>query len=299
MKIVRLVLAAMVGVSLLGASAMAAEGAGSEQRRRNRQHRMERRKDLFERLVKELDLSADQQAQVKQIIETHNQAVENWRKEKSEDLETLREQMEKARKAEDAEALKTLREKVTGIFKGRRELQEAMHKQIKEVLTKEQNAKAEKMFQRGLRAVMGAGMIHRALGQLDLSDEQKEKIRKIHENYRDKMKNAKPEERRELMEKMREEMNSVLTDEQKAKAGDLRNRMFQRPEDWAGLNLTDEQKARIKEIRENCRKQIDSVLTDEQKAKIKERREERMKQWRNRQGRRGRGGGGGLSTDED
>ncbi len=43
------------------------------------------------------------------------------------------------------------------------------------------------------------------------------------------------------------------------------------------LNLTEDQKAKIKQIRESTRAQIETVLTDEQKAKLRAAREEGQK----------------------
>lgn len=373
MKTARLVMAVMIGVVMLGSAALAEEGDPVERKRQRMRVRQEARKDHIERVLKELNLSAEQQTQVKQILETHRQAVENWLKENGEDLKTLREQMRKARKEKDHKALKGLRKKMADGMKGRRELQKSLRKQIEAVLTDEQKTKAKEMMRRGHRAVIGARMVRRALGQvgltdkqeeqikkivaetqssackvespkekvelwqkavktiksdvltkeqakkfeqsmnrmrrrygrmmlmtgLNLTDEQKAQAKKIREKYHDKIENAEPEERWELMKKMREELESILTDEQKAKAKKHRRRMFQGRGDWAGLNLTDEQKAQAEKIREDYRNKMDSILTDEQKAKVKERHEGRRKRWQNRRGRNGgRRGSGNEDIDE-
>lgn len=110
----------------------------------------------------------------------------------------------------------------------------------------------------------GAGVSQRHDG-LNLTDAQKKKAREI-------FKNAK-------MEK-----EALLTDEQKAKMKEMRS---PRPKNgkngmrrgvdkrYAGLDLTDEQQAKIKAINEKARREKDSVLTDEQRAKMESLRKSR------------------------
>lgn len=307
MKTVKLVLVTMVGVMLFGASALAEEGAVGEQKRPRMEARKQFQHNLYERLVKELNLTADQQAQVKQILDTHRQAVENWQKENAEELKSLREQMDKARAEKDTETLKALRKKMAEGMKGRRELQEAMHKQIKSVLTDEQKEKFENISRMVRRVVEGARQIHAALRGLDLNDEQKEKIKKIiAETGEAAGKVETPKEKGELWQKALKTIKSdVLTEEQVKKFEQTMNQMRQRRGlmgPMAGLNLTDEQKAQMekigakyrdqiknagpedrRELMKKMRDEMNSVLTDEQKAKVKKNREEQMN--RRRQGR--------------
>ncbi len=307
MKTVKLVLVTMVGVMLFGASALVAEDAVGEQKRPRIQDRREFRDNLHERILKELDLTADQQAQVKQILETHKQAVENWQKENAEELKALREQMEKARAEKDTEAVKSLREKSAKIFKGRQELQESLNKQIKAVLTDEQKEKFENLSRLVRSAVIGAQQIRTALRGLDLNDEQKEKIKKIiAETGEAAGKVETPKGKLELWQKAVQTIKSdVLTEEQVKKFEQAMNQMRQGRGlmgPMADLNLTDDQKEQMEKIEAKYRDQIknagpedrrelmkkmrdemNSVLTDEQKAKVKKNREEQMN--RRRQGR--------------
>ncbi len=299
MKTVKLVLIAMVGVMLFGASAMAQENATDKPTTQRREVRREFLNNLYERLVKELNLTADQQAQVKQIIETHKQAVENWQKENGAELKSLHEQMAKAREANDAEAVKALREKLDKIFKGRQELQESLNKQIKAVLTDEQKEKFENLSRLFRRAVEGVQQIHAALRGLDLNDEQKEKIKKIiAETEEAAGKVETPKEKGELWQQALNTIKSdVLTEEQAKKFEQTLQQMRERRGFMglmADLNLTDEQKAQMEKIEAKYRDQIknagpedrrelmkkmheemNSVLTDEQKAKLEERMKNR------------------------
>ncbi len=320
MRTVKLLLTVMVGVVLLGAPALADENAPGERkrqrtkagrtgdRRQRTRARKEFQKNTLERMTKNLDLSADQQKQVKQILDTHRQAVENWQKENGEDLKSLREQFRKARKEKDAEALKALRKKRADSTKGRRELYATMRKQIEAVLTDEQKAKAKTMMRQGRRAVVGVRMVRRALGQVGLSDEQEVKIKKIVADTKAAADKAKtPKEKGELWQKAIKTIKSdVLTEEQVKKFDAAMQRMgrrYGRMRLAADLNLTDEQKAQGKKIREKyqdkiknakgeerlelikkMREELESILTDEQKAKAKKHRERNRKMFRNRVG---------------
>ncbi|MCK4627082.1 MAG: Spy/CpxP family protein refolding chaperone, partial [Phycisphaerae bacterium] len=290
MKTAKLLLTVMVGVMLLGAVAGAEENAPGERKQRRMQNREEARKGRLERMVKNLDLTADQQTQVKQILDTHHQAIENWMKENGENLKSLREQFREARKEKDAEALKALRKKMADSMKGRRELHAALRKQIEAVLTDEQKAKAKKMMGQRHRAVIGARMVRRALGQVGLSDEQKEKVKKIvADTQKSACKVETPKEKGELWQKAVKTIKSdVLTREQVKKFEEAMQRMGRRHGRMrllAALDLTDEQKAKGKKIREKyqdkikdakgeerwelikkMREELESILTDEQKA---------------------------------
>ena len=316
MKTAKLLLTVMVGVMLLGAVALAEENAPGERKRQrtkagrggDRRQRMRERgdfqKNTLERMTKNLDLTADQQKQIKQILDTHKQAVENWMKENGENLKSLREQFRKARKEKDTEAAKALRKKMAESTKGRRELRETMRKQIDAVLTDKQKAKAKTMMRQGRRAVIGAHMVRRALGQVKLTDEQKAKIKKIVDETQasaGKVKSAK--EKNELWQKALKTIKSdVLTKEQVKKFEEAMLRMgrrYGRMRLGADLNLTDDQKAKAKKIRETYRDKIknakpeerwelikkmrgelESILTDEQKAKAKKHRERNMRRFR-------------------
>ena len=70
---------------------------------------------FVERLVKELNLTQDQQTQVRQIFQTQRQAVENWRKENQAKVEDLSSQIKEALKAGDKDKAKAARQELQKI----------------------------------------------------------------------------------------------------------------------------------------------------------------------------------------
>lgn len=83
---------------------------------------------------------------------------------------------------------------------------------------------------------------------LNLTDDQKTKIKAIQENYRSKM-------------------QSILTDEQKNQLKAARGQGKGRG-GMQSLNLTDAQKQQMKELRQSQRQEMDKVLTPEQKQQL-------------------------------
>ena len=277
MKTARLFTMAMIAVILLGTSVQAQNAAPDRRARPVKRERGEHLKNLFDKMVKELDLTAEQQTQIKQILDTHRQAMENWLKENGEDLKALREEFKKARKEGNKEALKTLHEKRVSLLKGRREMGEAMHKQVSAVLTDEQKKKFEKGRRVRHRAMAGPQMVLRALGQAGLSDEQEAKIKKIVAETKDAAgKVESPKEKGQLWQKAVKTIKSdVLTDEQAKKFEQSMLRMRRRRNQMriaSALNLTDEQKGKIKSIRTGFREKIKNAD-----------REDRRRRWWRRQ----------------
>ena len=84
----------------------------------------------LEHLTKALNLTEDQQTQIKQILETQSQANENWRKEHGQELRDLHQQVQKARQENDTEALKAATQKFRELFKDRREAEKNVRDQI-------------------------------------------------------------------------------------------------------------------------------------------------------------------------
>jgi len=191
------------------------------------------------------------------------------------------------------------------------ELRKQMHDQIMGILTEEQAEKFAKMSagmkQQGKdkntesnhSQTMQNGPAHRLpFDQLDLTAEQKEQIQQI---------------RKEAMEKMHNDIMSILTDEQKEKLADLKKNFkdgpdsdSEKPENTDGsrkrefdfnrlaekLDLTQGQQTRIeelqqaarekasnaepqerKEIFEKLRDEIKNILTDEQVKELEEMRQ--------------------------
>jgi len=93
--------------------------------------------------------------------------------------------------------------------------------------------------------------------RLNLTDAQKAKLKTIRENTR-------------------QQIEGVLTSEQRAKLQAERGQQgMKRGQGWKSLNLSDDQKARIKAIRQASRTQMDSVLTLEQRSQIQQYKSQR------------------------
>lgn len=188
--------------------------------------------------------------------------------------------MEAARaKAEEAESRE---EKMKIMVAARKQIHD-------EVLTDEQKAKMKKGGPRGRRGPGFEG--------LDLTEEQKAKIKEILESAKaDAEKAETREEKAKIMRAAHKTIHeTVLTEEQRKKAA-ARRRGGERRRGF-GVELTEEQKAQVKAIMEAAKKEAaeaetpeakreimraaqkkvrDEVLTEEQKAKAAERRKKMM-----------------------
>jgi len=145
----------------------------------------------------------------------------------------------------------------------------------------------------------GGGMMMGAMPGLDLTPEQETKIAEIRTKYMKEMQDAAPEARREMFQKMRDEFNSVLTAEQKAKMAEMRpgtgmgpagmpgRGAFERPGMFSRvtgslailermverLNLTPEQREKITKLHQDAMEKLykqihDEVLTKEQQKQV-------------------------------
>lgn len=163
--------------------------------------------------------------------------------------------------------------------------------------------------------------MHQTINGLDLSEEQKTKVDAIFAQAKSdfealqqkwKQDDVAPRDRmeqgRKLMRDLNQKVMAVLTDQQKTALKEKRKEMMEKRDRWQGhgrrgemrgdrqgppemmermhrtlneLNLTDEQKQKIKEvmtdareksrkIMEEAREQIDQILTPEQREKLKE-----------------------------
>lgn len=132
---------------------------------------------------------------------------------------------------------------------------------------------------------------------LNLTDDQKARIKSIHETTQQQVQAVRQDKSltdaqkqnkiKEIRLTTKEQIKAVLTPAQQQKLKETRTKMQERRGnrgDMAGLNLTDQQKAQIKSIREDARQQVqaiqnDSSLAKEQKmAKVKEIRKATIEQ---------------------
>ena len=177
----------------------------------------------FMHLAEQLNLSGQQKAQVKEIRKDAMQGFKSWREQNGDKMRNLREQMRQARESGE-------REKTAKLFQQIHELRQTgpsprgIADQIKAVLNEEQkfqfNQKLEQF--RGRDGALRSGRrnldepavpepfiggpdhrLHqgRKIDQLDLTDEQRKRIR-------------------EIREQARQQIQAILTDDQKAKLGE-------------------------------------------------------------------------------
>lgn len=108
-----------------------------------------------------------------------------------------------------------------------------------------------------------AGQYQKRGVNLNLSDDQKAQLKQIRESTRS-------------------QIESILTPEQKAQldAAKQQRQPGQRGQKargiWASLNLTADQKAQIKTIRQDAKQKMDAVLTAEQRQQLEQSRQQRQ-----------------------
>lgn len=216
-------------------------------------------KFLLDRIA-DLNLSEEQKAQVKQILEAQRQAVNDWQRENNRKVRELENQLKEANKAGDTEAAKAAGDGLKSINESRRTLHENMIKQLTEALTPEQMER--------VRAMLASRVVRNMPGlqSLSLTEEQKQQVRRIFEDARNvaeatKTKEAKDAIWAEAFEKVKA---TVLTDPQRKMLDDMQRHgdFFQVVQK---LKLTDEQKAKIAEIRKTTETQVAQAKTQQEK----------------------------------
>ena len=109
--------------------------------------------------------------------------------------------------------------------------------------------------------------------KLNLTPEQKAKIKEIRSNTRTQIEAVlTPEQKTKLQAAMAEHKAQRQAQRQQGQE-QRREGRGKRGDIFASLGLSTEQKAKMKEIRELSKQQMDAVLTPEQKAQIKQMRE--------------------------
>ncbi|MEJ1932746.1 P pilus assembly/Cpx signaling pathway, periplasmic inhibitor/zinc-resistance associated protein [Nostoc sp. NIES-2111] len=110
---------------------------------------------------------------------------------------------------------------------------------------------------------------------LGLSNEQKARIKQIMDNSRTQIEAVFTPEQKAKLEAARQARQAQRQQGQRPQAGRRGN--------VADLNLTQDQKNRIKSIRQSSKQQIEAVLTPEQRAKLQELKANRRQRWQQRQ----------------
>jgi Spy/CpxP family protein refolding chaperone len=111
---------------------------------------------------------------------------------------------------------------------------------------------------------------------LGLTEDQKARIKAIQSNARTQMEDVFTPEQKAKLEAARQERRAQRQPGERPEAGQRRGKKM------ADLNLTDDQKARMRTIRENTKQQIEAVLTTEQRAKLQEMKASRRGRWQER-----------------
>jgi len=226
----------------------------------------------WERILKELNLSEDQQKQVQQIMSTQRQAQKNWRNENQAALKDLQKQLQDAKDSGDKDKIKAANQGIEKIEQSRKALHENVIKQLKDVLTPDQLEKARKFMQEGREqdgeVHPGMRVLDRLKG-LDLTEDQKTQARAIFDAARKKADAlTDPTEKQLIMKVAREKIETdVLTDAQRLHVRRLESaNAFL--EVVRKLNLSDDQKKQIRGIIDDAKTQADKAQTDREKKAI-------------------------------
>jgi Spy/CpxP family protein refolding chaperone len=214
--------------------------------------------------VAELGLSEEVQAQVLQIFETHKQAVADLRSENQAAFESLREQLHAAKEAGDEETVAALHEQMKELMAGWRQLHEDLKASLSEVLTEEQMAQLRPRARHGRPGPRGQfSMFSDDLG---LTEEQIKQAKAIFAEAREAAGEVETcEAKMELIKvAMQRVYDEVLTEEQQARADELKERMksFGLPEE---LKMTEEQHAQAATICEEVKAAVEAAETREEK----------------------------------
>jgi len=171
---------------------------------------------VLDRIIKDLGLTGETEARVRQIFETHRQAMDNWRKEHGQELDNARTKLREAEQKGDQDATRQAREQVETLMKSRAALRGDLLKQLGEVLTPEQVEKVKA----ALDAMAGPGLggfFQRMLEDLNLTADQKAKVEAIMKEARESAaKLDDPVAKAKLIKDATDKIKAeVLTDEQR------------------------------------------------------------------------------------
>ena len=109
--------------------------------------------------------------------------------------------------------------------------------------------------------------------RLNLTDAQKTQMRQIREATRAQIESVLTQEQKDKLRAAMEQRRQQREQQQAQQGGERRG---QRGQVWASLNLTAEQQAQIKRIREESRQKMQAVLTPEQQQQMQQMRQERQ-----------------------
>jgi len=297
------VLVVLVGLSISGVSAQ-----DFEARRPRSQHP---RANRLQQATAEMDLTLEQRQKIDALIEEYGQELRGYR-ETHRSVRTLFQEAKELQEAGDYEGAKQKREEILKITEPIRELDQRYLEKVKELLSPEQaEVLSEELARRGGQR-RGEGRRdprwrrerrRNILEELDLTEEQKEKIRKL----REKQQKSNPdfESNREKLRKLHEELSAAYEEEtvDPEKVKEIKDEIAKiRKELLAGHEsfmkkvreiLTDEQKETLRKLMQDFKERSPFGremiferlnLTEEQKEKISKIQDSLEKKIRKRRG---------------
>jgi len=260
--------AALAALILAAGSSLARAGRGADAAEKMKIRAASRLTP--EDLRKELNLTADQQPQVEQILHTHRQAVGNWRRENEVQVKVLEKKSLEARQAGDTDAQNAAQQELDGIKASLKHLNETFLKQLAEVLTPQQVEKAGELVEPRPAAPVRYAAV---LKMLNLTEQQMAKAREIlNQAEGDSAKALSPAAGRHIIKETLEKLKKeVLAEPQRDRfdqlmregmAGKAAGRPANLPAD---LNLTEEQKAKVEAIEKEGREAAAKAQTPQDK----------------------------------
>lgn len=258
----------------LGAAAMAADAPTSRPASRPGMGRMDP-KALMDRVMSELNLTADQQEKVRQIAETQRQALEAWMKEHGQELRDLQGKLQEALKDPKGDKAQGIREQLDKLQASRKPLHDELLKKLSEVLTSDQMAKAKEiltprpgMMPGGPGGPGGEGPLAQ-IRALKLDDKQQAQVKEIADAAMAEAQKAtdvgaKGKIWHDAFDKIRD---TVLTDQQRKLLQEMRGKNDPLA-DLQKLNLTEDQRTKIQDIVQQSRKDAEKADSTEAKTQI-------------------------------
>jgi Spy/CpxP family protein refolding chaperone len=281
----RILVAGLVAVGCLATTAIAQEHVEKRVTEQNRAREGRRGAEsdqhaFIQRLLQGLQLNQDQRSQVREILETQRQALENWRKENTPTLHDLRGKLKNLRGSGDREKAQGLREELQKLMESRKALHDSLMQRLSGVLNAEQMSRVKAAVAQRVRQAWDRALAN--LRRLELTDAQKQKISQIVEEAKAKADQTEdPRERgqilRDTIEKIRSE---VLTDAQRSR---LAEAAPARPggreaEMLRGLDLTEEQIAQLRSTGEEFRSKLREADSPEARRELMRQRREQISQ---------------------
>lgn len=229
-----------------------------------------RMEELRRQLIRAAKPTADQEVQLDQILQTHRQAVENWRRQNDETLQAAQRLQADAVQSGDRDTLQAVEKELRELMESRRELLQTMLNQMEDVLDESQFAKArEIILQPAHTGVDVLGM----LPHIPLTKIQNEKVQAVLNRAAAQARTKKaPAARDEIMDAAVEDIRQiVLTQPQRdaldkllrqAREQDRRRAMLRK------MEFTDEQKTRMNAILAEARQRAEKAGTPQEKRAI-------------------------------